>query len=59
MLWVLVLVLVVLWAGGYYRGPAPVRGNNALHLLLVLVVVLVALELLGVLPRLGHPPRLR
>lgn len=47
MLWLLVLVLVLVWAGGYYRGPAPVRGNSLVHLLLVLVLVLVLWELLG------------
>jgi hypothetical protein len=47
MLWLLVVVLVLVWAGGYYRGPAPVRGNNLFHLLLVIVLVLVVWQLMG------------
>ena len=48
LLWVLVVVLLVLWACGYWGvGYTGVRGNNAMHVLLVVVVILVLFELLG------------
>ncbi len=46
MLLLLILLLLVFWGGGYYVGPAPLRGNNLLHIVLVLVVILVFWELL-------------
>jgi hypothetical protein len=55
-MWLLVLILLVLWAGGSYVPSSPVRGNSLLHLILVVVVILVLYELLvgGGLPRLGR-----
>jgi hypothetical protein len=49
----LILILVVLWFLGNFVPASPVRGNNLLHLIWVLVVILVLYELLigGGLPR--------
>lgn len=46
---ILILVLIVaLWGGGFYYGPGPIRGNNLVHVLLVLALVLIILHVVGV-----------
>jgi hypothetical protein len=41
------IVLLVCWAGGYWAGPSQIRGNNAMHVVLVIVVVLLFLDYCG------------
>jgi len=45
---ILVIVVLLIWGGRWY-GPAPLRGNDNLHWLLVLLVVLFVLHVLGVI----------
>lgn len=52
--WILIIVLFLGWGGGYWYGPGPVRGNNLLHIVAVIVVVLVVYQLVT-----GHGPRFR
>lgn len=44
MLFIIAIVLLLCWGGGYRYSPAPYRGNNAWHIVLVVVVILLALE---------------
>ena len=52
MLWTIVVILLVLWLVGYF-GPnvftSIPRSGNAVHTLLVIVVILVVLSLLGII----------
>ena len=48
LLWLLIVILLVAWACGYWGvGYTGYRGNNALHVILVVVVILVLWEMLG------------
>lgn len=43
--WIILLVVVFGgWGGGYWAGPAPVRGNNLLHIVLVVVLAIVLIS---------------
>jgi hypothetical protein len=50
----LILLLLLLWMAGVFVPISPVRGNNAWHLVVLLVIILVLYELFigGGLPRL-------
>jgi len=52
MLWTIIVILLVLWLVGYF-GPNVFsnipRSGNAVHTLLVIVVILVVLNLLGII----------
>lgn len=47
MLLLILIILLILWAGGSYAPFSPVRGNNAVHILLVIILALVLLHFLG------------
>ncbi len=47
----LILIVVLLlfgWGGGYWYGPTNIRGNNAVHVLLVIALLILVLSALGV-----------
>ncbi len=47
----LILIVVLLlfgWGGGYWYGPANIRGNSAVHSLLVIAIIILVLAALGV-----------
>jgi len=44
----LIILILAVWGGGFWYGPASVRGNNAMHVILVVLVIFVLLHLLGV-----------
>jgi hypothetical protein len=46
LLWLIVVILLVLWAAGNWAPGSPVRGNNLVHVLLVIVVIIVLYNLL-------------
>ena len=48
----IIVILIILWLLGYFgrgRISAPALSGNAVHTLLVIVVILVVLRLLGVM----------
>jgi hypothetical protein len=50
MLELIIVVLIVLWLLGYFgpaRIPAIPRSGNAIHVLLVIVLILIIIRLLG------------
>jgi Family of unknown function (DUF5670) len=47
MLWTLCVVLLILWALGSFAPFSPVRGNNLVHVILVVFLVLVLIQVLG------------
>jgi hypothetical protein len=47
MLSLICVVLLVLWLTGNFAPFSPVRGNNAVHILVVLVVLILLYQLLG------------
>jgi len=52
MLWIIILILVVLWALGFFgsRFSSSIpRTGNLVHTLLVIAVILIILHLLGVI----------
>jgi hypothetical protein len=55
-MWLLFLIVLLLWAGGSYAPFSPYRGNNLVHLLLVVLFIILIYQVLigGGLPRLGH-----
>jgi hypothetical protein len=46
MLWLLIIILLV-WGGGYWAPFSPVRGNNLVHILLVVLLIFVLWQFLG------------
>ncbi len=46
MLTLLLIILLIAWAGGYWGYPAT-RGNNLVHLVLVIFVIVLVIEFLG------------
>jgi len=54
MLILLIMLLVLFWGGGYYVGPGPIRGNNLVHVLLVLAIALFLYEVVYGGPSFGH-----
>jgi len=52
MLWAIVVVLIVLWALGFFGrsiSPSFPQTGNVIHVLLVIALILIVLNLLGVL----------
>lgn len=48
MIWLIILLVVLAsWGGGYWAGPEPIRGNNILHVILVIVLLAVLFGWLG------------
>jgi CDP-diglyceride synthetase len=47
MLWTIVVLILIFWALGQFASFSPVRGNNWVHVLLVIVVVIIAYQLLA------------
>ncbi|MEK6207465.1 MAG: lmo0937 family membrane protein [Chloroflexota bacterium] len=52
LIWLIIVVLVILWLLGYFgrgRISTPALSGNAIHTLLVIVVILVILRLLSII----------
>jgi hypothetical protein len=48
MIWLVILLVVLAsWGGGYWAGPEPLRGNNILHIILAIVLVMLLFGYLG------------
>ena len=53
--WIVILLVVFAgWGGGYWAGPEPIRGNNLLHVILVIVLLFVLFSWLGGGPVVHH-----
>lgn len=52
MLWTIIVILIVLWALGFFGrslSPRIPQTGNAVHTLIVIAVILIVLNLLGVI----------